>query len=150
MIIATTEEHKMVKRKTDIKIAKIEEEADVLIKKKQITKWLQKKMRKKNKDKEYPTSAESRIQHSDEKNKHKFEQFSCPSKQQKNKTTFDMVVIEPVRNEETEKLYLIHKRQMEINNQMAKMQIIFYFTGKVQLAPIKQTGNNSLQSHEFI
>ena len=57
---------------------------------------------KNDKDKEYPTPAESRNLHSYRKNKHKFGKFNRPSKQQKNKTTFDAVVIEPIRNEETE------------------------------------------------
>ena len=56
---------------------------------------------KNDKDKEYPTPAESRKQHSIKKNKHKFGKFKRPSKQQKNKTTFDVVVIEPIRNEKT-------------------------------------------------
>ena len=57
---------------------------------------------KNDKDKEYPTPAESRNIYSDRKNKHKFGKFNRPSKRQKNKTTFDVVVIEPIRNEETE------------------------------------------------
>ena len=57
---------------------------------------------KNDKDKEYPTLAESRNLHSDRKNKHKFGKFNRPSKQPKNTTTFDMVVIEPIRNEQTE------------------------------------------------
>ena len=38
---------------------------------------------KNDKDGEYPTPAESRNQHSDKKNNHKFGKFSRPSKQQK-------------------------------------------------------------------
>ena len=57
---------------------------------------------KNDKDKEYPTPAESRNLHSYRKNKHKFGKLNRPSKQQKNKTTFDVVLIEPIRNEETE------------------------------------------------
>ena len=57
---------------------------------------------KNDKDEEYPTPAESRNHHSDKKKKHKFGKFNRPSKQQKNKTTFDVVVIEPIRNEKTE------------------------------------------------
>ena len=57
---------------------------------------------KNDKDKEYPTPSESRNLHSNRKNKHKFEKFNRPSEQQKNKTTFDVVVIGPIRNEETE------------------------------------------------
>ena len=57
---------------------------------------------KSDKDEEYPTPAESRNQHSNKKNKHKFEKFNRPSKQQKNKITFDVVVAEPIRNEDTE------------------------------------------------
>ena len=44
--IATTEEHKMIKGKKVIKIVKIQAEAEVLLKKEQITKGLQNKMRK--------------------------------------------------------------------------------------------------------
>ena len=44
--ITATEEHKMVKVEKDIKIVKIEAEAEVLLKKEQITKGLQNKMRK--------------------------------------------------------------------------------------------------------
>ena len=57
---------------------------------------------KNDKDKEYPTPAQSINLLSDRKNKHKFGKFNRPSKQQKNKTTFDAVVFEPIRNEETE------------------------------------------------
>ena len=57
---------------------------------------------KNDKDKEYPTPAESRNHYSDKKKKHKFGKFNRPSKQQKNKTTFDVVVIKPIRNEKTE------------------------------------------------
>ena len=57
---------------------------------------------KNDKDEEYPTPAESRNQHSNKKNKHKFEKFNRPSKQQKNKITFDVVEAEPIRNEDTE------------------------------------------------
>ena len=57
---------------------------------------------KNDKDEEFPTPAESRNHHSDKKKKHKFGKFNRPSKQQKNKTTFDVVVIEPIRNEKTE------------------------------------------------
>ena len=57
---------------------------------------------KNDKDEKYPTPAELRNLHSDRKNKHKFGKFNRPSKQQKNKTTFDVVVIETIRNEETE------------------------------------------------
>ena len=46
MIIKTTEEHKMFEGKIDIKIVKIEVEAEVLVKKEQITKGLQNKIRK--------------------------------------------------------------------------------------------------------
>ena len=56
---------------------------------------------KSDKEEECPTPAESRNQHSNKKNKHKFEKFNRPSKQQKNKT-FDVVVVEPTRNEDTE------------------------------------------------
>ena len=34
--------------------------------------------------------------------RYKYGKFNRPSKQQKNKTTFDVVLIEPIRNEETE------------------------------------------------
>ena len=45
--IATTEEHKMIKgKKVKAKIVKIQAEAEVLLKKEQITKGLQNKMRK--------------------------------------------------------------------------------------------------------
>ena len=44
--ITSTEEHKMVKVEKDIKIVKIEAEAEVLLKKEQITKGLQNKMQK--------------------------------------------------------------------------------------------------------
>ena len=94
MIIKTTEEHKMFEGKIDIKIVKIEVEAEVLGTTKQDT--------KNDKDEKYPTSAELRNLHSDRKNKHKFGKFNRPSKQQENKTTFDVVVIETIRNEETE------------------------------------------------
>ena len=57
---------------------------------------------KNDKDEECHTPAESRNHHSDKKKKHKFGKFNHPSKQQKNKTTFDVVVIEPIRNEKTE------------------------------------------------
>ena len=57
---------------------------------------------KNDKDEEYPTPAESRNHHSDKKKKHKFGKFNRTSKKQKNKTTFDAVVIEPIRNEKTE------------------------------------------------
>ena len=57
---------------------------------------------KNDKDKEYSTPAESRNHHSDKKKKHKFGKFNRPSKQQKNKSTFDVAVIEPIRNEKTE------------------------------------------------
>ena len=57
---------------------------------------------KNGKDEEYPTPAESRNHHSDEKKKHKCGKFNRLSKQQKNKTTFDVVVIKPIRNEKTE------------------------------------------------
>ena len=46
MITITTEEHKMVEGKIDIKIVTIEAEAEVLVKKEQITKGLQNKIRK--------------------------------------------------------------------------------------------------------
>ena len=108
---------------------------------------------KNDKDEEYTTPTESRNQHSDKINKHKFGKLNRPSKQQKNKPTFDVVVIEPIRNENTEERQqsqTVHKRQIEINNQMAKTQIIFCFTDRVQLAPIKQTDYNSPQSHKFI
>ena len=39
---------------------------------------------------------------------------------------------------------------MEINSQMSKTQISFCLTYRVLLAPIKETGNNSPQSHKFI
>ena len=44
--VTTAEEHKMVKGEIDKKIVKIEAEAEVLLKKEQITKGLQIKMRK--------------------------------------------------------------------------------------------------------
>ena len=44
-------------------------------------------------DKEYPTQVESRNLHSDRRNKHTFGKFNRPSKQQKNKATFDVVLI---------------------------------------------------------
>ena len=53
---------------------------------------------KNGKNEEYHTPAE----HSDTKKKHTFGKFNRPSKQQKNKTTFDVVVIEPIKNEKTE------------------------------------------------
>ena len=56
---------------------------------------------KNDKDEEYHTPAEWRNQHSDTKKKHKFGKFNRLSKQ-KNKTTFDVVVIEPIKNEKTE------------------------------------------------
>ena len=81
----TTEEHKMVKREIDTKIVKIEAEADVLLKGTN-NEGNAKQDAKNDKDKEYPTPAESRNQHNDKKNKHKFGKFNCPSKQQqKNK-----------------------------------------------------------------
>ena len=86
--IAATEEHKMVKVEKDIKIVKIEVEAEVLLKKEQITKGLQNKMRKMIRTKNTLHQRNGK--------------FNRPSKQQKNKTTFDVVVIEPIRNEETE------------------------------------------------
>ena len=57
---------------------------------------------KNSKDEEYPTPVESRNHHSDKKKKHKFGKFNRLSKQQRNKTTFDVVVIKPIRNEKTE------------------------------------------------
>ena len=54
---------------------------------------------KNDKDEEYHTPAE----HSDTKKEHTFGKFNRPSKQQKNKTTFDVVVIEPIRNEKKQK-----------------------------------------------
>ena len=97
-IIKTTEEHKMVKGQIDTKILKIEAESEVLVKKEQITKELQKQVAK-------TESWESRNQHSNKKNMHKFRKLNCPSKQQKNKTTFDVVVVEPIRNEDTEETW---------------------------------------------
>ena len=58
---------------------------------------------KNDKDEEYPTPAESRNHHSDKKKKHKFGKFNRPSKQQKNQTTFDVVVIEPIRHKKQKK-----------------------------------------------
>ena len=58
---------------------------------------------KNDEDEEYTTPSESRNHHSDKKKKQKFGKFDRPSKQQKNKTTFDVIVIEPIRNENTEK-----------------------------------------------
>ena len=46
IIITTTEEHKTIEGKIDIKIVKIEAETEVLVKKEQITKELQNKIRK--------------------------------------------------------------------------------------------------------
>ena len=40
--------------------------------------------------------------HSNKKNKHKFGKFNGPSKQQKNKIRFDVVVFQPIRNEDKE------------------------------------------------
>ena len=67
------------------------------------------------------------------------------------------VIIEPIRNEKKEErrksqTVIVPDTQeiMKINNQMVKTQIIFCFTDRVQLAPIKQTDNNSPQSHKFI
>ena len=57
---------------------------------------------KNDKDKEYPTPAKSRNHHNNKKKKHKFGKVSFPSKQQKNKTTFDVVVTEPIKNQKTE------------------------------------------------
>ena len=67
------------------------------------------------------------------------------------------VIIEPIRNEKKEErrksqTVIVPDTQeiMKINNQMVKTQIIFCFTDRVQLAPIKQGDNNSPQSHRFI
>ena len=57
---------------------------------------------KNGKDEEYPTPVESRNHHSDKKKKHKFGKFNRLSKQERNETTFDVVVIKPIRNEKTE------------------------------------------------
>ena len=61
-----------------------------------------KKDEKNGKDEEYPTPVESRNHHSDKKKKHKFGKFNRLSKQERNETTFDVVVIKPIRNEKTE------------------------------------------------
>ena len=140
----------MVEDKIDTKIVKIEAEAEV-------NHGIIKQDTKNDKDKEYPAPAESRNLHSDRKNKHKFGKLNRPSKQQKNKSTFDVVVIEPIRNEETEErrqsqtVIVPDTQEIDGDQQsMAKTQIIFCSMDRVQHAPIKQTENNSPQSHKFI
>ena len=99
MITTTTEEHKMVEGKIDIKIVTIEAEAEVLVKKEQITKGLQNKIRKMTRTKNALHEWNQEINTRGKKNKHKFGKFNAPSKQQKNFA--DVVVIEPIRNEKT-------------------------------------------------
>ena len=56
---------------------------------------------KNDKDKEYFTPAESRNQDSNKKNMHYFGKFNNFLNWQQQKKTFDVIVIEPIRNEET-------------------------------------------------
>ena len=81
-----------LKSKIDIEVVKIEAEPDILVKKEQITKGLirtKNTLHKRNQEISIATR--------------QFGIFNLPSKQQKNKTIFDVVKIEPIRNEETEK-----------------------------------------------
>ena len=96
----TTKEHKMVKGEKDIKIVKTSRSRSST-QKGTNNQGATKQDVKNDKDEEYHTPAEWRNQHSDTKKKHKFGKFNRPSKQ-KNKTTFDVVVIEPIKNEKTE------------------------------------------------
>ena len=106
---------------------------------------------KNDKDEEYLTPAESRNHHSDKKKKHKFGKFNRLSKQERNETTFDVVVIKPIRNEKTEEgrqsqTVIVPDTQETDGDQQSNAED----ANKVQLAPIKQTDNNSPQSHKFI
>ena len=111
---------------------------------------------KNDKDEEYPTPVESRNYHSDKKRKHRFGKFNCPSKQQKNKTTFDMVVIEPIRIEKTEErrqsqTVIVPDTQETDENQQSNGEDANNFLLHGQGATCtNQTNNNSPRSHKFI
>ena len=79
------------------------------------------------------------------------------NKKQKNKKTFDVVVIEPIRNEKTEErrqsqTVIVPDTQKTDGDQQSNGEDAnnFCFTDRVQLAQIKQTDNNPPQSHIFI
>ena len=111
---------------------------------------------KNDKDEEYPTPVESRNYHSDKKRKHRFGKFNRPSKQQKNKTTFDVVVIEPIRIEKTEErrqsqTVIVPDAQETEENQQSNGEDANNFLLHGQGATrTNQTNNNSPQSHKFI
>ena len=79
------------------------------------------------------------------------------NKKQKNKKTFDVVVIEPIRNEKTEErrqsqTVIVPDTQKTDGDQQSNGEDAknFCFTDRMQLAQIKQTDNNPPQSHIFI
>ena len=92
----------MVKVEKDIKIVKIEVEAEVLLKKEQITKGLQNKMRKIIRTKNTLHQRNQEITTVTRKRSINLGNSTVLQNNKKNKTTFDVVVIEPIRNEETE------------------------------------------------
>ena len=92
----------MVEGKIDIEIVKIEAEAKVLVKKEQVTKGLQNKIRKLIRKKVTLHQRNQEINTTLRKISINLGNSIVLLNNKKKKTTFDVVVIEPIRNEEAE------------------------------------------------
>ena len=100
--LTATEKHKMAKVEKYIKIVNIKAEAEVLHKKEQITKGRQNKMQKMIRTKNTPPQLNQEITTATRKRSINLGKSIFLQNNKKNKTTFDVVVTEPIKNQKTE------------------------------------------------